>query len=156
MPFRRNPYRSPAKSRGASLIEVLIAVLIMAIGLLGIAALQATTLKNSQSALQRSQAVVQTYAILDSMRANATVARAGGYNMGKVCATPAAAASLASQDINAWFLSMKGALGDFASTCGQVNCAANVCTVTVFWDDSRGSGDSATLQAHSIATTTQI
>ena len=99
--------------------------------------------------------MVQTYAILDSMRANATVARAGGYNMGKVCATPAAAASLASQDINAWFLSMKGALGDFASTCGQVNCAANVCTVTVFWTTPR-PGDSATLQATQHATTTQI
>ena len=51
---------------GVTLIEVLVAVLVMAIGLLGIAALQATALRNSQSSLERSQAVVHTYAILDA------------------------------------------------------------------------------------------
>ena len=48
-----------------------MAVAILAFGLLGIAALQATALRNSQSSYERSQAVSLTYSILDRMRANA-------------------------------------------------------------------------------------
>ena len=82
-------------ARGVGLIEVLIAVLVMAIGLLGIAAMQATALRNSQSSLERSQAVIQSYGILDAMRANLDVARAGTYNTADfVCDPPAAAGSL--------------------------------------------------------------
>jgi len=65
-------------SRGVSLLEVLIAVLILAIGLLGVAALQASALRNSQSSLERSQAVIYTYTILDSMRSNTANAHAQG------------------------------------------------------------------------------
>ena len=50
-----------------SLLEVLIAVLVLAIGLLGIAALQATALRNSQSSLERNQAVIASYTIADAM-----------------------------------------------------------------------------------------
>ena len=88
--LRRNSfYGSPASMRGVGLVEVLVAVLVLAIGLLGIAALQATTLRNSQSSIERTQAVVQTYTILDAMRANLNVARGGGYNMALTCAPPA-------------------------------------------------------------------
>ena len=52
---------APRTSRGVGLIEVLIAVLVMGIGMLGIAALQATSLRNSQSSLERGNAVIQTY-----------------------------------------------------------------------------------------------
>ena len=52
------------------MIEVLVAVLVMGIGLLGVAAMQATALRNNQSALERTQATIQTYSILDAMRAN--------------------------------------------------------------------------------------
>ena len=45
---------------GAGLIEVLVAVLVMGVGLLGIAAMQATALRNHQSALERTQATIQT------------------------------------------------------------------------------------------------
>ena len=42
-----------------SLIEVLVAVLIMGIGLLGIAAMQTVALRNGQSSLERTQAVIR-------------------------------------------------------------------------------------------------
>ena len=61
---------------GSSLIEVLIAVLVVSVGLLGTAGLQLASLKNNQSAMQRSEAVVLTYSILDRMRANRDVAAA--------------------------------------------------------------------------------
>lgn len=129
--------RSRRAQRGVGMVEVLVAVLILAIGLLGIAALQATALKNSLSAMERSQGVVHAYAILDSMRANPAAARAGDYNMGMTCIAPAPG-TLAESDQNAWITIMRRDLGD--SACGSINCVADACTVVVQWDDTRGTG----------------
>ncbi len=121
------------------MVEVLIAVLILGIGLLGVAALQATALRNSQSAMERSQGVVHAYTILDAMRANVAAARAGDYNMGMTCAPPGGV-TLAIKDRQQWIRTLKANLGQ--SACGSVNCQADACTVSVQWDDSRGSGGS--------------
>lgn len=142
------PSGHPGKhQRGASLLEVLIAVLILAIGMLGVAAMQSMSLRNSLSALERSQATVQSYAIIDSMRANLEVARNNQYNLAMAaapCAAPAAGATLASRDLNAWITSLQATLGP--SACGAVACAANVCEVTVRWNDERGTGGVAAQQ----------
>lgn len=146
-------------TRGASLIEVLVAVLIMAIGLLGVAALQAAALRNGQSALERTQGVVQTYAMLDAMRANPTAARANNYNKAKTCTVPAipsTGATLVDSDWNSWMDSLHKSMG--TSACGQVTCASNVCTIVVTWDDSRATAVSGatTDSARTITTTTRI
>ena len=52
----RQGFRGPRHVAGVGMIEVLIAIVILAFGLLGIAALQMTALRGSQSSLQRSQA----------------------------------------------------------------------------------------------------
>ncbi|MFC3550106.1 type IV pilus modification protein PilV [Lysobacter cavernae] len=132
------PIRAPHHQRGVGLIEVLIAVLVMAIGLLGIAALQATALRNSQSSLERSQAVIQSYTIFDAMRANRIEALGNAYNVGMICKLEAAD-TLAKKDIAGWLTAMQRTLGP--TTCGKINCDANgLCTVSVRWDDSRASG----------------
>lgn len=122
--------------RGASLLEVLISVLILGIGMLGIAALQATALRNSQSSLEQSQAVIQTYAILDALRVNRDEA-VGYTSSGLMCDVPAAAGTLVSADVRRWMQDLHSALGDGA--CGGINCVADDCTITVQWDDSRAS-----------------
>lgn len=61
---------------GFTLIEVLIAVVILALGLLGLAGLQSTSLRNNQSAYFRSQATLLAYDIADRVRANSV----GDYN----------------------------------------------------------------------------
>ena len=58
------------KNTGFTLIEVLIAMIILAVGLLGLAGLQATSLRNNQSAYNRSVATQLAYDIADRMRAN--------------------------------------------------------------------------------------
>jgi type IV pilus assembly protein PilV len=58
------------RSRGFTLIEVLIAMVILAVGLLGIAALQAVGLRNNHSALLRSKATLSAYDMADRLRAN--------------------------------------------------------------------------------------
>lgn len=143
-------------ARGASLIEVLVAVLVMAIGLLGVAALQAAALRNGQSALERTQGVVQTYAILDAMRANPTAARANNYNKIKTCTVPAAGATLVDNDWNQWMTALKASMG--SSACGQVTCVSSVCTIVVTWDDSRATEVSGVTAdaARTITTSTRI
>lgn len=147
---RRRAPRSAAAVRGVGLIEVLVAVLVLAIGLLGVAAMQATALRNSQSSLERSQGVMHVYTILDAMRANPQAARAGGYNMGMTC-TPPAAGNLIASDQNVWITTLQQNLGPTA--CGQVACAGAVCTISVRWDDSRGTAGAV---AQTFTTTTRI
>jgi type IV pilus assembly protein PilV len=147
---RRRAPSFAASVRGVGLIEVLVAVLVLAIGLLGVAAMQATALRNSQSSLERSQGVMHVYTILDSMRANPSAARTGAYNMGMTCAVPAAG-NLVANDKRAWIDMLQQNLG--ATACGQVACVATLCTISVRWDDSRGTSGSAT---QTFSTTTRI
>lgn len=67
-------------ARGFSLIEVLVSVLILGVGLLGMAALQVRALRTSQMSLQRSLATQLAYDIADRMRANPVGLAAGNYN----------------------------------------------------------------------------
>lgn len=127
-----------SSQKGVGLIEVLVAVLVLAIGLLGIAGLQSRALKNGQSAFERSQAVTLTYLMLDAMRANVQAARTAQYNMARTCNVDAGG-TLITSDQRLWMQSMKQTLGDRDTTCGEINCVGDRCTVRIFWDDSRGT-----------------
>jgi len=59
--------------RGVSLIEVLVAVLVLSIGLLGVAALQGFSLQAGQSAYHRTQATNVAYEVADFTRLNRSV-----------------------------------------------------------------------------------
>jgi type IV pilus assembly protein PilV len=74
--------------RGFSMIELLVAVLVMGIGVLGITGLQMVSLQNNRGALVRAEAVQLAYDMLDRVRANP------GSNYGPVAlGTPPAAAT---------------------------------------------------------------
>lgn len=154
----RRLYRSRANARGVSFIEVMIAVLVMAIGLLGIAAMQTVALRNSQGSLERSQAVISAYAALEAMRANREAALAGGYNTGGFICTASGASSLAAADTTAWINGWRTSLGlaasDAASGCGSISCnaASGICEIGLRWDESRTT-DAATGQKVAGSTT---
>ena len=142
------------QQRGVGLVEVLVSVLILGIGMLGVAAMQATALRYGQSSLETSQAVMQTYSIIESMRANP--ANAAAYNTGGlVCEVPVPSANLASNDVSAWIASMKNTIGleDDETTCGQISGCPDNCVITVQWDDSRARDGS---DARQIVTETRI
>lgn len=67
-------------SRGMSLLEVLVAIVILSLGLMGLAGLQAASLRNNQTAYYRSIATQQAYDMADRMRANLAGVRAGNYS----------------------------------------------------------------------------
>lgn len=135
--------------RGVGLIEVLVAVLVLSIGFLGMAALEARSLTNNNSAMARSMATIASYSILDAMRADLTNAKAGSYNTAtpiKADACPAASSTLASVQLAHWCGQLAATLGASATTTGSINCTATGdCTVTVQFDDSRANagGDQA-------------
>ncbi|MBK1682814.1 type IV pilus modification protein PilV [Rhodoferax fermentans] len=139
--------------RGSSLIEILVALLVMSFGLLGMAALQARAIKGNQSSMQKTQAVIMSYYILDAMRVDQAQAKALAYNTGElddddligpICSAGAVAGtSLAANNLKAWITAVKAEIGnpDDTTTCGAVLCdAAGDCRVQVRWDDSRAGG----------------
>lgn len=135
---------SPRHAGGMSLIEVLVAVLVLAVGLLGVAAMQALALRGGQGSLESSQAVMQTTSIIEAMRANR--ANAGSYNIGKTCSVGAVGVGgLAGDDLKNWIGALKGTVGvaGDATTCGQISGCPDACVVTVIWDDARAGGASA-------------
>lgn len=135
--------RAAGCQRGVSLLEVLIALVILSIGLLGMAALQASSLRNNQSASERSLAVMVNHSIIDAMRANLGPARAGDYNIAfpgpAACWAAPGNATQADADRSAWLGVLVEHLGQDA--CGSINCdgASGICTVESRWNDSRAT-----------------
>src|SRR5690625_827535 len=141
--------------KGVGLIEVLVAVLVLSIGLLGLAQLQAKSLSTNSSAMSRSMATMFSYSILDAMRIDQT--NLGSYDGQKVQGPesncPEASGSLAHRQLHQWCESLVSNLGDSDSTTGKIDCDANnVCTITITFDDSRaGEGGSSTQEVKTVA-----
>lgn len=66
----RSLARAPKNCGGFTLIEVLVTVVILAVGLLGLAGMQAASMRNNHSAYLRSQAVQLSYDMADRVRSN--------------------------------------------------------------------------------------
>lgn len=145
--------RLPGRARraaGFSLLEILIAVVVLSIGILGMASLQFASLRSNQQSYQRSQATALVSSLLDRMRANQRVAANGAYVLA-VNTTPAAVttncasaactpAQLAVYDLSTWYTTLTQTL---PSATASVTCSVSPCragatqTVTVFWDENR-------------------
>ncbi len=131
--------------RGVTLIEVLVTVIVLAIGLLGIAGLQLNSLRFTYSAYQNSQATIMTNDVLDRMRANRPAAETGAYNIA-LGSTPGTAscvgtganctfATMASADLFEWKQALATVL---PSGDGSVVQNGDLFLITIQWDDSRG------------------
>lgn len=162
--MRPAPIQPTPRSRqaGVGLIEVMIAVLVLSVGFLGIAALQAMSLSTNNSAMARSMATIDSYAILDAMRADRANALTGAYN-GPVTANscPTGTGTLAAYQLNKWCTDLGNDLGSAGTTKGTVTCTAatGVCSVAIAFDDSRASNTgvtTATQQTQMVTITTQV
>lgn len=124
-------------SQGFTLIEVLIAVIVLALGLLGLAGLQAAGLRNNTSSYLRSQATFLAYDMADRIRANRNDAMNGEYNIDfKDSAT---GSDITALDLQEWktLLSDRLPQGDGAISSTLVG-TRTIFTISVEWDDSRG------------------
>jgi type IV pilus assembly protein PilV len=127
---------------GVSLLEVLIAVLVLSVGLLGIAGLQTANMRNTQSAHQRTVAVLLAVSMSERIRANPAAALAGSFVLAKNCTALNAGASIESLEHANWMTEIQTNLGAVDTSCGEVlyDQATLTYTVNVYWDDSRAVG----------------
>lgn len=116
--------------RGTTLVETLVALLVLSIGLLGVAALQVNALQTNHSANVRSQASVLAYDIADRMRANRNVALTGGYNVA-FGATPTGS-NINQIDLQAWKAALTNTL---PSGDGRLSITGDVALIEVQWLD---------------------
>jgi type IV pilus assembly protein PilV len=131
---------------GATLIEVVITVLILATGLLAMGALQTRSLQYNQSAFMRSQANIFAYDIIDRIRLNrgSKSGNVTAYNVDYDASAPSGNAR-ARDDITAWRDAMSNVLPDAKGKIECANAAASVttrvCTVSIKWSDASLFGD---------------
>lgn len=127
--------------RGVGIVEILVAVLVLSIGLLGLAGLQMRTLRNNESALERGVAVFETHAIADAMRADRANAMNNQFNLDFTDAIPTGS-TFHERALAAWRNNLLSSLGSGAT--GRVNCSGALCTIVIRWDDSRVNGGTST------------
>lgn len=132
---------APKASQGFTLLEVLVALVVLSIGLLGLAGLQATSLRNNTSAYQRSIATMQAYDIADRMRANMPAVRNGAYVFagippGVVSCSPCTSAQIATIDAQEWNGANAALL---PAGTGSVAQGGNVFMITITWSDDRNT-----------------
>ncbi|MDW8336142.1 MAG: hypothetical protein RMK34_04130 [Tepidimonas sp.] len=123
------------------MVEVLVAVLLVSVALVGMAALQAQSLKNMNSTLQRTAAAHLIASGFEYIRSdvNPSTTSLTDYNLPMVCVGSTIPATGKMSTWLARYLA-GGTHGLQAGTCIDVNCDAAQCQITVRWNDQKGSG----------------
>lgn len=135
--------------RGFTMLEVLISMIVISIGLLGYAGLQAASLKNSHIAYLRSQATVHAHDIVERMRVNSAAAITGNYNV--AIGSSGGGSGVAGNDLTEWKRNLAQALpaGDGSVTVTGVGAAQGNVEINVQWDeDGDGVPTSFIIQTH--------
>ncbi len=125
------------RQAGASLVEVLVAVVVLSVGLLGIAGMQLVSLRNNHSAWLRSEATMRAYDVMERMRANRDQALAGGYDIALGAAAPSGSTPR-DLDLQEWKQDLSVLPSGDGAVARTVAAGQTLFTVTVQWDDSRG------------------
>lgn len=142
-----------APSGGFSLIEVLVALIVLSVGLLGIADMEALALSSTGTAARRSLAAIEAASLGDSMHVNrsywdtasgaditisgAQVTQGLPVSPAPTCAggTQCDAPNLASYDLQQWADSLDKLLPD---DVGTVTCNTSTpiqCLITISWSE---------------------
>ena len=150
--------QSLRRTRGFTLIEAMVALVVLSVGMLGIAGLYVTTLRSSGGAIYRMQAVNLATDMADRIRANrganlaynAAAADNNCYGAGSVDCAPAA---MAANDLFVWQAQVIATLpsgnGVVAVAPGAAATDPFTYTITITW---LGSGETAATQPSYVMT----
>lgn len=125
-----------ARQAGFTLVEVLIALIVLSIGMLGIAALYLESLRASRSALYRTQAVTLASDIADRIRSNRDPV--GAYDCDGRCEADEGGDAIAIADLNAWRATVETQLPEGTCNVTFTVAAANepdIYVVAVNWTE---------------------
>ena len=164
---------------GFTMIEILVATLVLTVGILGVAALQLTSFQTNQSAYARSQAIYITQDIFDRIRANPEGYRntttydafdsnvGGGLPADPACVVSNAGCSslqMAQQDIREWSANFNNVFGAenyrprLPNGRGLVtrNGTTNDFTATVSWDEKTWDDGARTVASRQVSITATV
>ncbi len=147
--MHRITYRHLHRQHGFTLLELLIALLVLSIGLLGLAALQTTGLRSNQMASMRTIATQLTYDMTDRMRANPDGLTTTNqyYVLGTGDPTPSIvtncdaeacnSSELADFDLGQWRARVGTLPGGLSQIIQTTTAGTTTHTVTVHWNETR-------------------
>lgn len=163
IPFQESCRGLRTKQAGFNLVEVLIALLVLALGLLGLAALQNMGLRANYQSYERTQATILIDDMIDRMRANPAGVVAGDYTLTPATGTAPAvtnncetvscltSSDMATYDKNRWITAIAGTAtkpGLLAAGKGSIAAVAgtSLYDITVSWQEENALAMSQTVR----------
>lgn len=157
----------PVRSAGFTLVEVLVALVVLSVGLLGIAGMITTALRTNDGAYLRTEANIMAYSMLDRMRTNRDAATQSDYDssMGTASSTApttclgtsadCTSSQMATWDIYEWKKELAGNLPSGQGSIATKLDASGVVevTITVQWNAARAEQALSNTSASSNAAT---
>lgn len=120
---------------GVSMIEVLVSIVVLSVGLLGVGAMQSSSLRVGQSSFYRAQAAQFATDMADRMRANLGDARNYAHSLGAAAPT---GTTVRDRDRADWLAKLRTLPGGDGAI--DVDPGDPMVSITVQWDDSRAGG----------------
>lgn len=173
---------SLARQRGVSLLEVLISIIVIAVGVLGLAKMQALSIANTQISSSRGLIALQASSLAAVMHSNtnfwqqtaipcngATACTLTGPSTTLFGAAPALssctfttacnAQQIAALDLNTWMTSMNGAVPTYSLNinCSKPGTAPTSCVVAITWlEKQQGMNQTSASLAAATASAKQV
>ncbi len=153
------PHSMPLmRQHGFSLLEILVTVLIISVGLLGLAGMQMKAFQHTNDSYNRSQASLLAYDIADRIRGNlGAITSYQSADTSKITSTTncesagCTATQIATYDLEQWKADVENQL---PLGRGTITNSGLEYTITLMWDEERkGTGtDCSTLKCFRLAT----
>lgn len=139
------------KEKGFSMIELLVAVVISAIGLLGIAAMQTMSIKNVNNTQFRTLATIYAYDMAERMRSNKASAPqyvGADTSSGMPCS---GCSGIATADVAAWKTSItqNSNVGGLPEGVGTVSLNGDVYSIAITWEEQQRDASGGLLESQS-------
>jgi type IV pilus assembly protein PilV len=164
------------RARGFSLMEVMVALLVSTVGLLGLAKMEALAMSSTSVAGSRSLAAIEASSLAAAMHANPGYWAAGGTApasitisssanpyagspactvMGPASCTPQA---MAANDLNQWAADVNAVLPGYLATisCSQIVTVPVTCTIQLQWTENGVAVSAQQTQMSTLATPTYV